>query len=152
MPRKRLIGLGLLAAGALYLGRQALWHRVLPDTNLTITWPGDWGCDEFQESYRVVRIDYPNSLVRWLYQGTPRIVPYPAGRSGDTTAFYSYYRQRVPAGRHDTVVVRGRFGYEIGVGERGVLYQCDDIPYVEVRAIYSRQGTVLRRFPASKGP
>jgi hypothetical protein len=146
MPKKRVIGLGLLAALALYMGRGALWHWVLPDTRVTITWPGDWACDEYQESYKVVKVEYPNILVRWLYKDHPRIVPYPAGRYGDTTAFYRYYHQQVKDGRNDTVVVRGRFGYEIGVGERGVLYQCDDIPYIEVRTIYSIRGKVLKQF------
>jgi hypothetical protein len=124
----------------------ALQHRLLPPTRITITWPSAWGCDEFNEAYRVVKIEYPNSLMRRLFQGTTLLVPYPSGRYGDTTAFHRYYRQYVADGPLDTVIVRGRFGYDIGVGERGLLYQCEDIPYFDVSAVYSKKGKLLKRF------
>lgn len=123
-----------------------LQHRLLPPARVTITWPSEWGCDEFQEAYRVVKIEYPNSVVKRLFSGTSLLVPYPTEKAGDTTAFYRYYQQQLRHGRLDTVVVRGRFGYDVGVGERGLLYQCDDIPYFDVSAVYSTKGKLLRRF------
>jgi hypothetical protein len=124
----------------------ALQHRLLPPTRITIAWPSKWECDEYHEAYRVVKIEYPNSLVRRLFQGTTLLVPYPSGRYGDTTAFHRYYRQQVAYGRLDTVIVRGRFGYDIGVGERGLLYQCEDVPYFDVNAVYSKKGKLLKQF------
>ncbi|RSK47493.1 hypothetical protein [Hymenobacter rigui] len=123
-----------------------LQHRFLPPTRVTVTWPSEWGCDEFQEAYRVVKIEYPTSAVRRLFFGTSLLVPYPRGKAGDTTAFYRYYQHRVRHGKVDTVVVRGRFGYDIGVGERGMLYQCDDIPYFDISEVYSTKGKILKRF------
>ena len=123
-----------------------LQHRLLPPARVTITWPSEWGCDEFQEAYRVVKIEYPNSVVKRLFSGTSLLVPYPTEKAGDTTAFYRYYQQQVRHGRLDTVVVRGRFGYDVGVGEGGLLYQCDDISYFDVSAVYSTKGKLLKRF------
>ncbi|WP_019949525.1 hypothetical protein [Hymenobacter aerophilus] len=141
-----LLVVGLLLYGAGGGAVDALQHRFLPPARVTITWPSDWGCDEFQEAYRVVKIEYPNSLVRRLFSGTSFLVPFPSGNARDTTAFYRYYQHLVRHGRLDTVVVRGRFGYDIGVGERGLLYQCDDIPHFDVSAVYSKKGKLLKRF------
>ncbi|UOQ53980.1 hypothetical protein [Hymenobacter cellulosivorans] len=141
-----LLLLGVILYGEAGAAVDALQHRFLPPARVTITWPSNWGCDEFQEAYTVVKIEYPSSLVRRLFKGTTLLVPYPSGHYGDTTAFHRYYSRRVKHGSQDTVVVRGRFGYDIGVGERGVLYQCEDIPYFDVSAVYSTQGKLLKRF------
>jgi len=144
VPVLLFVGLLLYRAGERAV--DALQHRFLPPVRVTIAWPSEWDCDEFQEAYRVVKIEYPNSLVRRLFSGTSLLVPFPSGNAHDTTAFYRYYQHRVRNGRLDTVVVRGRFGYDIGVGERGLLYQCDDIPHFDVSAVYSTKGKLLKRF------
>jgi hypothetical protein len=140
-----LLFVGLL----LYRGGQgavsALQHQFLPPTRVTLVWPSHWDCDEYQEAYSVLKIEYPNSVVRYLFKRTSLLVPYPRGRSGDTTAFYRYYSQQLRHGRLDTVIVRGRFGYDIGVGEPGI-FQCDAIPYFDVSELYSKRGKVLKRF------
>ncbi|WP_324680184.1 hypothetical protein [Hymenobacter sp. GOD-10R] len=123
----------------------AFQHRFLPPTRMTIVWPSEWECDEYHQAYRVLKMDYPNSLVRYLFHGTSLLVPYPRGRAQDTTAFYRYYQQQVRHGRRDTVVVRARLGYDIRVGEPG-LDHCPDIPYVDVSAVYSKRGKLLKRF------
>jgi hypothetical protein len=145
IPILLVVGLLLYRGGAGVT--DALQHRFLAPARVTIVWPSQWDCDEFQEAYRVVKIDYPNSLVRWLFKDTSLLVPYPSGEAGDTTAFYSYYSHQVKHGRRDTVVVRGRFGYDIGVGERGLLYQCQDVPYFDVSDVYSKRGKLLKHFP-----
>jgi hypothetical protein len=144
LPLLFVVGVVLYRGGGATV--DALQHRFLPPARITITWPSAWGCDEFNEAYRVVKVEYPNSLMRRLFQGTTLLVPYPSGHYGDTTAFHRYYQHQVAQGRYDTVIVRGRFGYEIGVGERGLLYQCEAIPYFEVSAVYSKKGKLLKRF------
>ena len=162
MNKKWLKGLGclvgtpfvLIVALVIYSVGKSLYAeaqiRFFAPTRLTATWPSNWGCDEFNEAYQVSQIKYPNSFVRWQQKGTTLIVPYPKYRRHDTTAFHSYYKDLVKAGREDTVILRGHFGYSIGVGERGWMYQCEDIPYFEVQDIYSKKGRLLKHFGSGK--
>ncbi|OON67088.1 hypothetical protein [Hymenobacter sp. CRA2] len=133
-----LFGLGQAAV-------DAVQARVTAGTRVTISWPSQWGCDEFYEAYQMHRIEHPNALARWLFKGETLLVPYPVGRYNDTVAFHRYYsRLGLPA--EDTIVVRGHFGDDVNVGERGLMYSCEAIPYFQVDAIYTQRGKLLRRF------
>jgi hypothetical protein len=125
-------------------------------SRVVITWPSDWGCDEFHEAYTVIRVEPSNSFIRYQHGKEEFIVPYPVGHYRDTTQFYQYYARLVKLGQADTVVVSGYFGETISVGEGGSygggggMYACDPIPYFEVLSIYSKRGKLLKRFSAEE--
>jgi hypothetical protein len=138
----------LILLFALYQVSLQAAYRFSKPARTVITWPSQWGCDEFNEAYKVVQVESPNSLIRWLHGNEQFIVTYPAGRYRDTTQFHRYYAHLVRWRQEDTVVVSGRFDNNtINVGEPSGMYQCDPIPYFKVQNIYSKNGKLLKRFP-----
>ena len=126
-------------------------------SRVMITWPSDWGCDEFNDAYQIIKIEPSNSFIRQRHKGDSFMVPYPTGRSRDTTKFYRYYADLVKMGNVDTVIISGHFGEIISVGEGGSygggggMYACDPpMPYFKVQNIYSKRGKLLRHFPSKK--
>jgi len=131
-------------------------YKLSRPSRVVITWPSDWGCDEFHEAYTVIRVEPSNSFIRYQHGKEDFIVPYPIDRYRDTTQFHQYYARLVKLGQADTVVVSGYFGATISVGEGGSygggggMYACDPIPYFKVLAIYSKRGKLLKRFSAEE--
>ncbi|MGI4874755.1 MAG: hypothetical protein ACRYFX_26670 [Janthinobacterium lividum] len=131
-------------------------YRFSRPSRVVITWPSGWGCDEFSEAYKVIRVEPSNSFMRYQHGKQDFIVPYPAGRYRDTTEFHHYYAGLVKLGQADTVIVSGHFGETISVGEGGAygggggMYACDPIPYFKVQNIYSKHGKLLKHFSSGK--